>query len=172
MAAADSADRRDPWLAEADAFADNVEQRDYDVANAAQLPEEQWDLACDAADDEGFDQKFDEWFDYLFEGEDLILMLALEQSCSEGILLPWDMRAVRLATLPEARLAQLHWIFKSCPEHVLAYLAKSVYWIVRSERARRRGAPHWTPQMSKPPLDPSECVPAFKPMRSWPQRWP
>lgn len=165
-------DQRDPWFAEAEAFAANNEQRDYDVANAADLPEDLQDFAIDAAEDDDFSDTLDEWFDYLLDGDDLVLMLALEQSCSEGMLLPWDMRAVRLKTLPEARLAQLHWIFNSCPEHVLVFLAKSVYWIVRSERARRRGAPHWSPNMPLPPMDPSDLVPAFKPMRSWPRRWP
>lgn len=165
-------DARDPWFAEAEAFTDGHGQRDYDVANAAQLPEDLEDFSFEAAEDASFSATLNEWFDYLNEGDDHVLMLAMEQSCSEGILLPWDMRAVRLKTLPDARLAQLHWIFRSCPPHVLAYLALSAYWIVRSERARRRGSPDWRPSMPKPPMTPGDMAPAFKPMRSWPRHWP
>jgi hypothetical protein len=88
------------------------------------------------------------------------------------VLLPWDMRAVRLQTLPDERLAQLHWIFNSCPRHVLVHVANAVYWLVRSERSRRRGHPHWSPSMALPPVPAYEIELSFKPIRSWPKHWP
>jgi len=105
-----------------------------------------------AAEDDDFDEQFSEWWDYLFEGDDQCLLLAIEQSCDAGVLLPWDMRAVRLQTLPRERLAQLHWVFDSCPRHILVHVVNAAYWLVRVERARRRGLPHWSPTMPKPPL--------------------
>lgn len=77
-------DARDPWFAEAEAFTDGHGQRDYDVANAAQLPEDLEDFSFEAAEDASFSATLNEWFDYFNEGDDHVLMLAMEQSCSEG----------------------------------------------------------------------------------------
>ena len=165
-------DDRDPWYAEAQAMGDALGPRDFDVANAAELPHELSHHAIAADEDDDFDQQFDEWWDYLFDGDDQCLLLAIEQSCDEGVLLPWDMRAVRLQTLPDERLAQLHWIFNSCPRHVLVHVANAVYWLVRSERSRRRGHPHWSPSMALPSVPAYEIELSFKPIRSWPKHWP
>lgn len=168
----DADDCRDPWYAESQAMGEGLGQRDYDVANAAELPHELSHHAVAAAEDDDFDEQFDDWWDYLFDESDGCLLLAIEQSCDEGVLLPWDMRAVRLQTLPGERLAQLHWIFDSCPRHVLVHVVKAVYWLVRSERARRRGHPHWSPSMELPEDTSYEHEPSFRPMRTRPKHWP
>lgn len=168
----DADDRRDPWYAEAQAMGDNMERRDFEVAEAAELPHELSHHAVAAAEDDDFDVQFDEWWEYLFEGDDQCLLLAIEQSCEEGVLLPWDMRAVRLQTLPSERLVQLHWVFDSCPRHILVHIVHAAYWLVRAERARRRGLPHWSPAMPKPPVPAYEITPAFRPMKTRPAHWP
>lgn len=168
----DPDDRRDPWYAEAQAMRDNIEDRDFDVAGAAEMPNQLAHHALAAEEDDSFDEEFDEWWTWLFEGDDTCLLLAIEQSCDEGILLPWDMRAVRLKTVPRERLAQLHWLLGSCPRHVLVHLVLYAYWTVRSERARRRGSPHWSPSMSKPPIPAYERRPTFRPMTTRPRHWP
>ena len=162
-------DQRDPWHAESDAFADGVEPGDFEVAEAAEPPDELEDAADAAALDPDFDRELDEWLDHLLTDDDQTLMLALEQSCHLGVLLPWDMRGVRLATLPPGTLAALHRLLEACPRHVLVHLAHYVYWLMRSERARRRGSPEWSPSMPMPPVPGwQQEPPAFKPMKSWP----
>lgn len=166
-------DDRDPWQAEADAFGAGVESRDFEVAEAAELPDELGVHAEAADEDPEFQKELDEWFEHLMTDDDQTLLLALEQSCHMGVLLPWDMRGVRLATLPSTTLAALHRLIEACPRHVLVHLAHFGYWLLRSERARRRGSPEWSPSLPLPPVpwwqqDP----PAFKPMKSWPRRWP
>lgn len=168
----DDGDDRDPWFAEGTAAA-GICERDYDVARAAELPDELAHHAIAAANDEHFEEELNAWFEYLHEGDDLTLMVAIEQCCHEGMLLPWDMRAVRLKDIPRDVLGQLHWIFDSCPRHVLAHLTHLVYWLVRSERARRRGSPDWSSLLPLPPIEWWEREePAFRPMRSWPRHWP
>lgn len=165
-------DNRDPWHAEAEAWICNQSDSDYDVAEAAELPDELAAHAIAADNDPEFDTELDEWLTDVHEAEVPTLMLAIEQSCDEGMLLPWDMRGVRLQSLPAATLAQLHWLLGACPRHVLVHLVHYVYWLLRSERARRRGSPEWSPSLPLPPLSIWDNEPAFKPMRSWPQRWP
>ena len=166
-------DDRDPWYAEADAFANGLESGDFEVPQAAELPDELLAQAEAAQHDPDFQQELDEWFEHLLTDDDHTLMVALEQSCHMGVLLPWDMRGVRLATLPSNTLAALHRLMEACPRHVLVHLAHYVYWLVRSERGRRRGSPEWSPFL---PLWPEpewqKEPPAFKPMKSWPRRWP
>ncbi len=142
-------------------------------ARAFELPDELSAHAIAAQIDPDFDTLLNEWIAHVYEAEVHTLMLAIEQSCDNGVLLPWDMRGVRLQSLPHATLAQLHWLFGACPRHVLVHLVHYVYWVMRSERARRRGSPEWSPSMPLPPLPWwEEDEPAFKPMRSWPRRWP
>jgi hypothetical protein len=169
----ESDDDRDPWQAEAEAFAENQYSGDWEVAAAAELPNELHHHVLTAELDPRFEDEFDEWLDYLIDADEHTLMLAIEQSCDDGMLLPWDMRAVRLDSLPADTLARLHWLLGACPRHVLVHLVLYVYWLTRSERARRRGSPVWWPSL---PLWPEpewqKEPPAFKPMRSWPRRWP
>jgi hypothetical protein len=63
-------------------------------------------------------------------------VLAIEQSCSEGVLLPRDMRGVRLQTHSASTPDQLHGLLGACLRHVLVHLVHYVYWLMRSERAR------------------------------------
>jgi len=73
------------------------------------------------------------------------LLLPIEQSCdADGLLLCWDMRAVRLQTLPLATLAKLHFFLDRCPRHTRALLVHDVFWLVRFERIHRQGTPMWT----------------------------
>ena len=165
-------DQRDPWHAEGDAIAEAVSERDYDVAGAALLPDELADCSEMADDDEDFAESFEEWTDWVIEGDDMCLPLAIEQSCAEGVLLPWDMRAVRLWTLPDETLARLHRFFDRCPRHVQVHVVCYMFWLIRSERARRRGTTHWSTSSPRPPLTERDIPPAFKPMRTWPSHWP
>ncbi len=167
------ADDRDPWEAEALAMAEGLRAGDFEVAEAAELPDELLAHAEAAALDPEFGRELDEWFEHLMSADEHTLMLALEQSCHLGVLLPWDMRGVRLATLPSHTLAALHRLIEACPRHVLVHLAHYVYWLLRSERARRRGSPEWSPSLSLPPVPEwMQEPPAFKPMKTWPRRWP
>lgn len=163
-------DPRDPWHAEAEAFAEHQDGGDWDVAASAELPTELQHHALAAELDPGFEDAFSEWLDYLVDADEHTLMLAIEQSCNDGVLLPWGMRAVRLESLPAHTLARLHWLLGACPRHVLVHLVLYVYWLMRSERARRRGSPEWSPSL---PLWPEpeweKEPPAFKPMRSRPR---
>lgn len=168
-----AADDGEAWWAEAVASLDGIERRDYEVAEAAELPEELSAHVEAAALDPDFGAEFDEWLEHLLNHDDPTVTLALEQSCELGVLLPWDMRGVRLATAPAETLSALHRLLEACPRHVVVHLAHYVYWLLRSERARRRGSPRWSPSLQLAPT-PSwmQDPPAFKPMKSWPRRWP
>ena len=119
---------------------------DFDVADAAELPNELSHYEIAAAQDSTFQSEFDEWFELLCDIERPELMLALEQSCSEGILLPWDMPAVRLWTAPPEIMSVLHRHWDRCPRHLAVILAHYFYWLVRAERGRRRGSADWSPR--------------------------
>lgn len=155
------------------AFAGGQREGDFDVAAAAELPDELHAFVVQADADPNFTTELDEWFDHLMSADEHTLMLALEQSCHLGVLLPWDLRGVRLKTLPASTLAALHRLIDACPRHVLVHLAHYVYWLLRSERARRRGSPEWSPLLPlAPEPDWAREPPAFKPMLAWPARWP
>lgn len=143
-----------PWDAEAGAMA--FEPDDFDTAAAADLPQglEHFDGA--AQRDERFAAQYDEWFEYLF-GADNQVVLALEQSCDEGDLLPWDMRGVRLNGVPAPALSKLHFFWRWCPAHVAAHLVVLCYWVVRLERLRRTGWPNWSCRDPVPAQRPSIC---------------
>jgi len=131
------------WDEELDRY--EFDQDDLDTADAAEWPEA-LDLYRVMADN---DPKFCE---HLVEFEDFIyqnwLFLAVEQSCSNGILLPPDQRAIRLQSCPDATLSKLRWFFELCPPHVKAYLAQRWYLLMRIDRARRTGNPEWRPNHS------------------------
>lgn len=138
---------RCPWDVEADAI--EFDADDFESAEAADLPEGQEQFGVVAQEDEFFEQQFDEWFEYLFGNN--LLALGLEQSCHDGVLLPWDMRGVRLTGIPDDALAMLRFFFKHCPKHVVAHLAVRCYWAVRLERVRRSGRPDWSCRDPLPP---------------------
>lgn len=136
------------WYAEADAM--EISDRDFDVADSAALPDELEPYAIAAERDSNFDREFSEWLEWLGRTDCLVLFV-LEQCSSEGRLLPWDMRGARLMTAPPEAVTQLHWFWEHCPKHVYVLLSHYVFWLVRSERARRRGTPNWSPRSVAPP---------------------
>jgi hypothetical protein len=140
-------DERNAWEAEGDAI--DLSDSDYDVAETAELPAELHHHYATSRADPNFWTEFDEWFESLYQ--DQTLLVAIEQSCSEGILLPWDMRGVRLQSAPYPVLCRLQLFFDRCPRHVAVHLNLFVYWLVRAERARRRGTPEWSPLSPLPP---------------------
>ena len=169
--AVDVAKPRDlnPWIAEASAM--ELSDCDEDVAWAAELPDEVLDLVHDWDPKLDFRQESADWFEYLCSREDQLLLLALEQCCHEGILLPWDMRAVRLATAPLEAIAGLHLFWDHAPRAIAACLTYRVYWQVRAERGRRRGSPDWSPHHPLPPVKEERAF--FRPStlrlrRPWP----
>lgn len=137
----------DRWYEEADAMGDGLEVRDFEMADCSELPHRLFHHTTAAQADPEFQREYREWFEYIFEGDDQCLLLVIEQSCTDGELLPWDMRAVRLQSAPPTVLSQWHWMLGACPRHVLVHLANYVFWLVRSERARRLGSPNWSPPM-------------------------
>lgn len=145
-------DESDRWYDEAHAVSNGLEPRDFDMADCAELPHEFSHHSTAAAEDDEFQTEYREWFEYLFEGDDQCLLLAIEQSCNDGMLLPWDMRAVRLRTAPPVILSQLHMLLGACLRHVLVRLVNYVYWLVRLERARRRAG-----QTERPRCHPRRC---------------
>ncbi|HMR07942.1 MAG TPA: hypothetical protein PKA88_19305, partial [Polyangiaceae bacterium] len=68
---------RDPWHAEADAFAGGLEARDYEVAGAAELPDELQGHVVAADEDPEFQKEMDEWFEHLMTDDDHTPLLAL-----------------------------------------------------------------------------------------------
>lgn len=147
--------KRDPWLAEADAIEFNA--CDFDVAGAAELPAELAHHTIAAAEDKEFENEHYEWLDHLLNAGGCAPLLALEQSCNEtGILLPWDMRGVRLWTAPREAVDLLHRFWDGCPRHVSVHLSHYIFWLVRAERGRRRETCDWSPRHPLPPPEPEE----------------
>lgn len=137
----DSSNDLCPWDAEAGAM--EFASDDFDTAAAADLPQGLEHFEVAAQQDEHFEAQYDEWFEYLFWSDNQVA-LALEQSCHEGALLPWDMRGVRLNGVPAPALSKLHFFWHECPAHVAAHLMVLCYWVVRLERLRRTGWPNWS----------------------------
>ena len=53
--------------------------------------------------------EFNEWWEVLFGRQEPEVLLSLEQSCDgDGMLLPWDLRGVRLRTAPLDAVCVLH----------------------------------------------------------------
>jgi len=91
-------------------------------------------------------------------------LLVLEQCCDkDGLLLPWDMRGVRLRSAPPEGIADVHFLWEFCQREVYIKLTQRVFWMVRSERARRRGTPEWSPKDSLPRLKEEPAF--FRPSR-------
>jgi hypothetical protein len=72
-----------------------------------------------------------EWDNHIYERD---ILLPLEQSCSEGVLLPMRKRALRWQSCPENLLARLRWFFELCPAHIKSHLALRFYVLVRIDR--------------------------------------
>lgn len=131
------------WEIEERSMCEGLTDDAFDLVDCVGLPDDLFAHAQAADLDLAHDDTFDEWCAYLSERD---LFLPVEQSCdADGLLLGWDMRAVRLATLPPRLLGQLHLFFEKCPRHTRALLVHWVFWLVRFERIRRCGKPRWTP---------------------------
>lgn len=129
------------WLAEVDRF--EYDDRDWATVACADLADELWHHQIAAAEDPDYQTELDEWTSFVYEHQ---LMLPLEQSSHEGVLLPTGQRAIRLESCPEVLLDKLRWFFELCPSHVKSRIALDFYLLVRMDRARRTGKPDWRPQ--------------------------
>lgn len=156
----------DPWYAEADAM--ELRASDFDVADSAELPAELNHHAIAAELDPEFEAEFDAWLEWLMQGSEVLLVL--EQCSAEGVLLPWDMRGARLLTAPLDAIGRVHWFWDHCPKHLHVILSHYVFWLVRAERARRRGTPDWSPRSALPPPAAVECA-FFRPSRLMTRRY-
>ncbi len=133
------------WLAEADRYDWNHD--DWDVVCCANLADELDHYRVMAEDDADFEDDIEEWRDYLV-GKNLLL--ALEQSCHESVLLPFGQRAMRLVSCPEVMMNPLRFFFAECPVYVQVYLALFLSVAVRLDRAKRTGNPDWRPETAIP----------------------
>jgi hypothetical protein len=143
----------DRWWVEIEQY--DSDPTDFDTAFLAELAPELEDYA-DLIDDEDeeFVREWCDWYEYVFEHQ---LWLPLEQSCSEGVLLPMEQRALRLRTCPEKLLRSLRWFFELCPAHIKHHLALHFFVAVRIERFRRVASADWRPDTapSRNPMDDS-----------------
>ena len=114
-----------------------------EVIECAELADELWHHRVMTDEDPNFEDQLNEWHDYIYERD---ILLPLEQSCYEGVLLPTGQRAIRLESCPELMLSQLRWFFELCPSHVKSHLTLRVHVLVRLDRARRTGNPDWRPK--------------------------
>jgi hypothetical protein len=87
------------WLAEVDRF--EYDDGDGATVACADLADELWHHQIAAAEDPNYQTELDEWTAFVYEHQ---LMLPLEQSCHEGVLLPTGQRAIRLESCPEELL--------------------------------------------------------------------
>jgi hypothetical protein len=150
-------DENEAWFIEGTAGYCGLNEHVFDLVRCVELPLELLAHAEAAEQDPEYETQSNEWLEYLMEQ---LLLLPIEQSCNaEGLLLPWDMRAVRLSTLPADLLAKLHFFFDSCPRHTRALLVHEVFWLVRFERLQRRDTVAWTVDDEEIPEEDDE--PAF-----------
>ena len=113
------------------------------AACAEELADELWYLQELAEKDEDFDYLLDEWGEFIEENHILVL---LEQSCDEGVMLSEDQIYLRLKYCPREWLAPFETLLQQCPKHVLAYLMQRHYLAVRMDRSDRFGKPDWRPE--------------------------
>ena len=145
------------WLAEAWRF--ECDADDLTTVECAGLADELWHHKVMADEDLNFFGELLEWTDYIYERD---LLLPLEQSCHEGMLLPVDQRAVRLESCPEQLISPLRWFFDLCPIHIQSYIALHFFALVRLDRARHTGNPDWRPSTAF--AEPEESV-FFRPSK-------
>ena len=137
----------DAWYEEALAMAPL--DRDWDVASCADMPLELFVYIEAAALDDDLDDELLEWREFVWDCDmPTLMLLALEQSCCNGVVLPQDQRVTRLLSSPWEVLLRLDRFNRACPRHVAAMIAHETYWVVRSERARRTGSALWSPRPS------------------------
>lgn len=132
------------WLDEVERYEPSNE--DEATIECAELAEElEWHETL-ALEDDFYEAELAEWWDHVWQND---LLLPLEQSCHEGVLLPSDQRAVRLESCPEELLSPLRWFFECCPVHVKSRIALDCYLLIRMDRARRTGKPDWSPKTTQ-----------------------
>ena len=136
---------QDLWMAETERF--EPDQEDFDAAHCAELADELDLFRVQAESDPDFFDTWSDWELFLWANE---LWLPLEQCCNDGVLLPMDMRALRVQTCPEKLLRPLRRFFENCPAHVKHHIAMVYYVLVRIERARRTGSAEWRPETAEP----------------------
>jgi hypothetical protein len=137
------------WQEEAERY--EYSDEDADTVECAELAEElAWHEVL-IYEDDAYELELAEWWEYVYEHE---LMLPLEQSCHEGVLLPVDQRAIRLESCPESMLRPLRWFFELCPVHVKSRIALDSYLLIRMDRARRTGGPDWSPKTAQAKPEP------------------
>ncbi|MDP2165938.1 MAG: hypothetical protein Q8K21_17300 [Hydrogenophaga sp.] len=137
------------WQEEAAEY--EYSNEDLDTVECAELAEELALHEILAFEDDLYEVELAEWWAHVYEHE---LMLPLEQSCHEGVLLPVDQRAVRLESCPEEMLRPLRWFFELCPVHVKSRIALDAYLLIRMNRARRTGNPDWSPKTAQAKPEP------------------
>lgn len=133
------------WLAEAERY--EYDDHDEFAIKSAELADELWHHAVASDEDPDYEVELNEWACYVWENN---LMLPLEQSCHEGVLLPTGQRAIRLESCPDTLLSPLRWFFEHCPRHVRSRIALNFSLLVRIDRARRTGNPDWRPATAEP----------------------
>jgi hypothetical protein len=116
---------------------------DWEVACAAELPEELNQAHAETEEDDDFDDNYDAWLGWALENP--MRALAIEQCCDDGVAVAAAERTQRLVAAPEWLRLELDAFWHQCWEHVALLLAHQVFWIVRAERGRRRGWSDWTP---------------------------
>lgn len=144
---------QDSWWAEVAEF--GFEDEDFQTAACAELADELDVFRIQAQADPNFDDTLYEWDCYLVEHD---LMLALEQCCHEGVLLPMGQRELRVKTCPQEMRDHLGYFFGHCPVHVKHHLALMYWVVVRIDRARRTGSPEWRPEKAQPRLPHHDTV--------------
>lgn len=128
----------DPWIEESEQFSYDAER--FDIAAESEWPEEQDLYRVMIDEDTAFDEKFYNAITFVEENQ---LWLLLEQSCSEGVWLPAEMRFERLKTCPKEMREKLDQLVTTCQAHVLYFVAR-IYWIlVRMDRHDRTGEANW-----------------------------
>lgn len=151
------------WLDEAARF--ECDGEDLATVECAELADELWHHRIMAEEDPDFQDELDEWHDFIYEKD---ILLPLEQSCHQGVLLPTGQRAIRLESCPELMLSHLRWFFELCPSHVKSHLALRISVLVRLDRARRTGTPDWRPDTALPaPDEPAFFRPATLEVRNY-----
>ena len=131
---------RDPWKEETDQF--SYDEHRFDLAYESEWPDEQ-DLYRVIADgDDGFDEKTLNAISFVEEHQ---LWLPMEQCCDQGVWLPAEMRFERLKTCPTEIRERLDQLVATCEVHVLYFVAR-IYWLlVRMDRHERTGQADWRP---------------------------
>jgi hypothetical protein len=127
------------WQLESEFIGCGLGSEVFELVDCVELPAELTAHAEAASQDTDFDGTWDDWLGYLSAHD---LLLPIEQSCdSTGLLLPWELRCLRLQTLPADLAFPLAVFLKECPRHARALLIHHVFWLVRFERVRRQGTP-------------------------------